>query len=79
MSKCIMLDNSMFDDGSIECKNFTLVVGAEYDIIQCEWDYILKHYTVLVHKDIREAISKGQRHIVYDNGNPHGYCAISWD
>ncbi len=74
MKDCVLLDNSMFDDGSVECKTFT--VASEYDFFTCEWSYIQSTFSGKIQKQIIEAIAQGKRYVPIEHKI---ICEIQWD
>jgi hypothetical protein len=92
--KTFILDESISDERSLECRNFA-VVGLKEDVFICKFSYIQKHFPEVVRK-IREALAEGRRHIGFlkdlrsakdRNGTPlgisfgetHAYCEIQWE
>jgi hypothetical protein len=71
IKECIFLDNSMFDDGSIECKNF--IVANDEGSYNCEWNWIESTFPNLL-DTIKEAIRLGKRYVTTPEGEE-----ISWD
>lgn len=70
----ILLDNSMFDDGSIECKNFFLATPDETLVF--EWDGVQKRFPDLS-KTIAQCVKGGGRHftLMYKGE----LCELQWD
>ena len=80
--KALLLDNSMFDDGSIECKNFQVVVDGYEEcggLYNCEWDYIKNHFRPEVHSLIIFNIAKGIRHCVFATNPDNCICMTDED
>lgn len=75
MKECIILPNSIFDDGSLECKTFCVCTANDNTFV-CEYSSILKHYSEHI-PYIQQAIVEGKNYIGYDVGQ--GYCEIQWD
>jgi len=71
----MILPNSMFDDDSIECKNFTVSDNDGYYI--CEWDWIKKKFNRDTQRAIFQAMHLKQYYIVVYNEGP--VVEISWD
>lgn len=79
MKDCVLLDNSMFDDGSIECKNFQVSTLEDYRL--CEWDYIEANFPKSIQSKIVKAINAGKSFIgeQYDLPGLGIVVEISWD
>lgn len=78
MGKMLLLDNSLFDDGSLECKNFTVSDSEGYYV--CEWEWIKNKFAAAIHKRIAEAVVKGEYYIGIEGINKGDrYFEISWD
>jgi hypothetical protein len=83
--ECIILPNSLFDDGSLECKTFVVCLPNQ-DTIVCEFSYILKYHSDKVDL-IKAAIAAGKSYIGYlipsskplSFGVTESYCEIQWD
>lgn len=69
---CILLDNSLFDDDGIECKNFTVADKDNHYI--CEWEYIQKVFPNVIDKI--KAVIKSGGYYIYDSKHD---LQISWD
>lgn len=76
MNTCTLLDNSMFDDGSMEYKTFTIATQERFYI--SEWTGIVTCYSVEVQRQIRIAMANGQRYITLAP-QEHETIEISWD
>lgn len=75
-----VLDNSMFDVGTIECKNFC--INTLDDSFVCEWDYIKEHFSDKIQDRIRESIGLGRYHVVLEPIPIDGIgyvIEINWD
>lgn len=66
--KAFMLNNAMFDDGSIVYKNF--IVKSNKDFYSCEWTWIQRSFSGRIQRRIIEAITQGKRYINLDANNP---------
>lgn len=58
-NQVLLLDNSMFDDGSVECRNFVFCTAdAAYN---AEWDLVQR--CIPYPELILEAIARGKHHV----------------
>jgi hypothetical protein len=57
-NQVLLLDNSMFDNGGVECKNFTVCTANDY--ANYEWHTIRAMFPQDM---ILQAIGKGERHL----------------
>jgi hypothetical protein len=79
-----ILPNELFDDGSIEARNFTVVLYNElYETAEYyEWSGIQKHYPEYV-KEILEAFKAGKHHYTVDIKLPDEFSGLivefQWD
>lgn len=78
----ILLPAHMFDDGSLECKNFCVVTvdkdGYE-DALVCEYYYIKKNYPLYISR-IEKANTEGKHYIGCGRAAvPSEYFEIQWD
>ena len=71
----ILLDNRMFDDGSIDCKNFFIATHDSSYV--CEYDHILKHFSLSL-EAIRYAIEESKPYVVVTGDDGIEY-EVSWD
>lgn len=69
---CILLPNSLFDDGSIECKTFCVATYNEDDSFVCEYSTIKSTYPEYIER-ILEAIRLNKSYIQTAFGE------IQWD
>ena len=74
MKECTLLDNSLFDDGTIECKNFQVSSIDDYYI--CEWTDIQNTFSGKIQRQIIEAIAQGKQYVAIEHKM---ICEISWD
>ena len=74
--ECMLLPNSLFDDGSLDCKTFTVVqvIDGEEQSYHCEFDSIKIDYPQHV-AAIEQAAKDGKHYISIE------YCKfeIQWD
>lgn len=77
--ECTVLDNSLFDDGSIECKNFQVATKDEGYIR--EWFQLQDIFSGKIQRLILESIGQGKRYVELDNYPTElGLIVeISWD
>lgn len=77
MGKCLLLDNSMFDDGSVECKNYQVCRIDNDDAYVCEYDWLVNNFNKNIHL-ILSAIANDAAYVnvVGDDGIQY---EVSWD
>jgi hypothetical protein len=74
----MVLPYDMFDDGSIECRNFQVAnLNDEDDCYICEWDYIKNNFPAYVDV-IRMAVSDLKPYINVKDIDGNEF-ELSWD
>lgn len=77
MKQCILLPNSLFDDGSLECKTWVVATNENSQIVS--WKYIQKTFPEHI-KAINRAIEEGKHYIgITQEECLPGYFEIQWD
>lgn len=72
----IVLDNSMFDDGGIESRNFQ--VADHDDAYVCEWEYICSKFSTRIQGQIIKAFVEGKQYVTTIDDQSK-FIEISWD
>jgi hypothetical protein len=76
----MLLDNGMFDDGTVACKNFQVVNITTEDTYCCEYDWLAsnfsKHLDTILNAINKDVVSVSYVKVFGDDGIEY---EVSWD